>query len=146
MQDDRRAAILERLRNEGGRITRTRELVIDALLASPDHHLTAPEVVAAVRAVDPDFYESTVYRTLDRLVELGVVERVHLGPGPAVLHLPGPEEHHHLVCERCGAVLEAEGDLLDTVAERLRREHGFRLREAGLALRGTCAACAGDGG
>jgi Fur family ferric uptake transcriptional regulator len=62
--DDTLDDILDRLRRDGGRVTASRRAVIDAMLSSPSHHMTAPDVVDAVRAGHPDFHESTVYRTL----------------------------------------------------------------------------------
>ena len=115
-------------------------MVIDALARSPSHHLTAADIVAIVRAEDPEFYESTVYRTLDVLVDLGIVERVQLGPGGAVFHLPH-QPHHHLVCQSCGDVLEIPAALLDELAIRLHDEHGFRLRPSASTLVGSCARC-----
>ena len=132
--------IVERLRRSGGRMTRPRRMVIDALARGPGHHLTAADVIAAVRADDPEFYESTVYRTLDVLVELGVVERVHVGPGGAVFHLPH-EPHHHLVCQSCGDVIEIPATLLDELAAQIRDKHGFRLRPSASTLVGSCARC-----
>ena len=120
---ERTEEIVERLRRGGGRMTRPRRMVIDALVQGPGHHMTAADIVAAVRADDPEFYESTVYRTLDLLLELGIVERVQLGPGGAVFHLPH-RPHHHLVCERCGDVLEIPADL----ARRPRRPTPRRAR------------------
>lgn len=114
--------------------------MIEAMVANPSHHMTAPEIVAAVRADDPEFYESTVYRTLDRLLELDVVERVQIGPGATVFHL-SLRPHHHLVCEHCGSVTEAPADLLDAVARRVTAEHGFSLRPSASTLGGSCAAC-----
>jgi Fe2+ or Zn2+ uptake regulation protein len=133
-------AIAERLRGSGGRMTRPRRMVIEAMARSTSHHLTAADIVAAVRAEDPDFYESTVYRTLDLLVDLGIVERVQLGPGGAVFHLPH-QPHHHLVCQRCGDVLEIPAALLDELAIQLHDEHGFRLRPSASTLVGSCARC-----
>lgn len=136
------ADILERIRDEGGRVTTSRRLVIEAMVSSGSHHLTANDVVAAVRrAHDPEFHASTVYRTLDRLTELGVVDRIQMGAGPAVYHLAHPR-HHHLVCDRCGAVEEAPSDLLDGVTARLAGESGFVLRPGATTLHGLCAACA----
>jgi Fur family ferric uptake transcriptional regulator len=138
--NERADDIVERLRERGGRMTRPRRLVINALLSGPGHHMTASDIVAAVRADDPEFYESTVYRTLDRLLELGVVERVQLGPGGAVFHLPH-RPHHHLVCERCGNVIEIPAAVLDDLSTRIRAEHGFRLRPSASTLVGSCARC-----
>lgn len=141
MSDTRADDILDRLRDEGGRVTATRRIVIEAMLASPSHHLTAADVVDAVRRTDPGFHPSTVYRTLDRLTELGVVDRLQIGSGPAVHHLTH-RPHHHLLCESCGAVQEAPADLLDGVAARLAQESGFALNPATSTLHGLCARCA----
>ncbi len=141
VSDARVQEIVDRLRLDGGRVTLPRRLVIEAMVRSPSHHLTASEVVDAVRADDPEFYESTVYRTLDRLLELGIIERVRIGPGAAaVYHLPH-RPHHHLVCEGCGAVIEASAGLLDTLAKRVRTEHGFTLRPSASVLIGSCERC-----
>jgi Fur family transcriptional regulator, ferric uptake regulator len=138
--DDALDDILERLRRDGGRVTTSRRAVIDAMLTNPSHHMTAADVVDAVRGDHPDFHESTVYRTLDRLTELGVITRIQIAPGPAVFHL-SVGGHHHLVCDRCGAVTEASPDLLDAVADRLRRDHGFLLDPGATSLHGLCATC-----
>ena len=135
--------ILGRIRDDGGRVPATRRLIIEAMLAASSHHLTANDVVDAVRQIDdPDFHRSTVYRTLDRLTELGVVDRMQIGAGPAVYHL-SRLPHHHLVCDRCGTVQEAPADLLDAVVVRLAGEGGFVLNPAATPLHGLCASCAG---
>lgn len=134
--------IVALLRRDGGRLTAARKAVVRALLEADDHHLTAADVTASVRDLDPDFQESTVYRTLDRLVELGVVDHVHLGHGAAVYHLTDERHrHHHLVCSRCGRVIEASPSLLDAVARTVKREHGFVLEAGHFALGGLCAEC-----
>src|SRR5262245_2161460 len=137
----RASEIVDRLRRGGGRVTRSRRAVIDALVRGPGHHMTAAEIVDAIRADDPEFYESTVYRTLDRLLALGVIERVQLGTGGAVFHLPHVP-HHHLVCEQCGEVLEIPATLLDDLAAQIYAEHGFRLRPSASTLAGSCRRCA----
>ncbi len=140
MSDERVRTILDQLRGQGGRVTAPRRRVIEAMLASPSHHLTAAEIVSAVRANDPDFYESTVYRTLDRLVELAVIDRVQLGPGATIFHLPH-RPHHHLLCEQCGEVTEVSAELLDDLAELIHAEHQFRLHPSTSTLVGVCQRC-----
>ncbi|MCU1497467.1 MAG: fur [Acidimicrobiales bacterium] len=141
VRDARATEILERLRSGGGRITSARTLVVEVLVAGPNHHVTAPEVVDAVRAVDPAFHESTVYRTLERLEELGVVTRIEVTGGAAVYHLP-MQAHHHLLCERCGRITGGDPRLLAEVAARLLADHGFVLRPQAVTLPGRCADCA----
>src|SRR5277367_4587959 len=96
--------IVAKLRASGGRITATRRATIEVLLAGGDHrHLSAEDVAAEVRARLPDVAESTIYRTLAALEELGVVTHVHLGHGPSTFHL-ADQAHRHLVCRHCQAI------------------------------------------
>ena len=139
--DERVDEILAELRRDGGRVTATRRRVVEVIVASRDHHLTAADIVGAVRADEPEFYESTVYRTLDRLVELRLVQRVQLGPGPAVYHL-AHRPHEHLVCERCGGVTEIDAGLVDALAEQVLVTHGFHIRSAASTIAGICRSCA----
>ena len=103
--------------------------------------MTAADIAAAVQRLDPGLHRATVYRTLDLLAELGVVEHVHVAHGAAVYHLT-EERHQHLVCESCGAVLEAPVDVVDELAARIEREYGFRVRAGHFPLTGVCADCA----
>jgi Fur family transcriptional regulator, ferric uptake regulator len=140
--------ILSLLRAQGDRVTASRRAVVEALVAG-DHHVTADEIVARVAeregGGDPEAHRATVYRTLDRLGELGVVSHVHLGHGPSTFHLDhgdgGP--HHHAVCSSCGTVVEVPLDALGDLADRLRSAYGFELSPQHFALSGRCAACAG---
>ncbi|MEO6988799.1 MAG: Fur family transcriptional regulator [Aquihabitans sp.] len=141
--DDRQRVdqILGRLRASGGRVTRSRQQVVEVLVEGPGHHLTAPQVLDAVRLIDAQFHESSVYRTLDRLVEIGAVTRIDVSGGSTVYHLPA-RAHHHLVCDRCGRISGADPDLLAGVADRVRREQGFTLRDEAVTLPGLCRDCA----
>jgi len=134
------SAILARLRIDGARVTASRVAVVEELVGSPTHHLTASELLESLRVHRPGFQESTVYRTLDRLVEVGAVTRIEVDGGPAVFHLASAA-HHHVVCERCGRVVGVPASLLDAVAARLRRDHGFELRADAVTLPGRCVDC-----
>lgn len=140
MDDPRGAQILEKLQEEGGRITRTRRMILDVMLSAEDHHLTAADIVEGVRRLDPDFPESTVYRTLARLEQLGVIEP--LTPARAVTYHVAHHAHVHAVCERCGTVIEHAPDILAALAATLAAEHGFTLDVHRTTLHGTCRDCA----
>jgi len=134
------AAILERLRADGGRVTTGRRAIVRALLTGPDHHVTADDVARVVQAEHPDVHLSTIYRTLDALEHLGVVDRVNLGPGGAIYHLTD-HAHHHLVCESCGTVIEVRDELFTDLARRLDEQHGFAMPARHLAIVGRCKTC-----
>ena len=78
--------ILDLLRARGGRITTPRRAIVTALLQSGGH-ITADELTNQIQADYPDVHLSTIYRCLDTLQELGVIDHVHLGHGRAVFHL-----------------------------------------------------------
>jgi Fur family ferric uptake transcriptional regulator len=137
--------VAERLRARGERMTGPRRAVISALAAS-DGHLSAEEVVQAVAGVDASVHRASVYRSLEALSQLGVVQHVHVGHGATAYHLVmhgGP--HPHAQCRVCGAVVDLPPNVLDAVARRLERESGFEVDAEHVALSGRCAACAAAG-
>jgi Fe2+ or Zn2+ uptake regulation protein len=138
--DDRLLALFASLRDRGERLTTARRALLTALARAEDHR-TAEELAAEVRDAYPAIHRATIYRTLETLRRLGVVEHSHLGHGPAVYHL-ADDVHHHLVCEECGSVTEAASALFSGLEEGLRREYGFEMRSRHFAVTGRCAACA----
>ena len=136
---DREARILDELRARGGRITSARRALVRALVEAHGH-VTADDLAAEVQRAQPDVHRSTIYRTLDALEELGVVDHTHLGHGRAVYHLTD-DRHQHLVCESCGAVTEAPSDLFDELSRQLKRRYKFTLRPEHFAALGRCSAC-----
>lgn len=132
--------ILGLLRERGGRITTVRRAVVTALVEADDHHVTADDLAAAVQSQHPDVHRSTIYRTLEALEELGVVDHVHLGHGRAVYHLTD-DPHQHLVCEVCGAVIQVPDETFDDLAARVLEQYRFTIRPHHFAVLGRCAEC-----
>ncbi|MGH9189593.1 MAG: Fur family transcriptional regulator [Acidimicrobiales bacterium] len=131
--------ILALLRAQGGRLTATRRAIVTAIVGTRSH-VTADELAEAVRVDHPDLHLTTVYRCLDTLERLGVVDHVHLGHGRAVYHL-ADEVHQHLVCEVCEAVVEVPSAVFEELAGQLRAAYGFAIRPHHFAVVGRCAAC-----
>jgi len=133
------------LRRRRERMTGPRRAVL-SVLAQDTGHLSADEVVSAVADFDPGVHRASVYRALEALSRLGVVQHVHLGHGTTAYALAEGRPHLHGHCSSCGAVVDLPGDLLDAVADRLRDEVGFTLDPAHVALSGTCRSCADPSG
>jgi Fur family ferric uptake transcriptional regulator len=131
------------LRAAGLRVTAPRRAVCEVLADGPEDHLSAADIVerASGAGIDP----STVYRTLDTLEELGLVHHVHLGHGAGAYHVTGSARHHHLVCERCGAVVDVPLAALRSAIDAVTRPHGFVADGAHFAIVGRCASCADRG-
>lgn len=129
-----------RLRAKGLRVTPQRLVILDVLQHS-DQHLSAEEIFAVVQARFPSTDISTVYRTLETLVGLGMVQKVSLGENHD--HYEWAEvPHHHLVCVKCGGVTEVGDDVLDTVRSLLADHYRFRPARAHLEIEGVCERCA----
>jgi Fe2+ or Zn2+ uptake regulation protein len=136
--------ILAKLKDDGGRITTPRVEIVKILLTS-DEHLSADDIAEQVQAAHPSVATSTVYRTLETLEQLGIIEHVHVAHGRAHYHLAEREPHQHLACTECGAIIEAPATLLDDVAARVLRELGFELEPHHSALIGRCRDCVARG-
>lgn len=123
-------------------MTEPRRAVIEALVSVSDHP-TADDLADHVSITHPTVHKSTVYRTLDALAELGLVEHVHLGHGRAVYHLTGDTDLH-LLCEHCGAVTHIHADVLDPTRAVIEATTGFVLEPGHFALPGACVTCAAE--
>ncbi|MCW2616807.1 MAG: transcriptional repressor [Frankiales bacterium] len=127
------------LRRRGYRLTPQRQLVLEAV--GELGHATPEEIVTAVRRTASGVNISTVYRTLELLEELGLVQHTHLGHGASTYSVSTDDDHVHLVCRDCGRVEEAPpsvvGPLVATVAEA----YGFTVDVGHFAVFGRCRAC-----
>ena len=132
--------ILAALRDSGARLTTSRRATVETLVANHDRHVSAEEIVAEVRARYADVAESTVYRTLATLEELGLITHMHLDHGPATFHL-ADHRHRHLVCRRCHQVIETPADLYAGVTRKLRERYGFEVQDEHFAVTGLCREC-----
>jgi Fur family ferric uptake transcriptional regulator len=132
-------AVLAQLRERGGRITPARRFLLGVLFANR-HHRSAEELAAEVQAQAPDVNISTIYRNLEELVRLGVVDRARMGTGPAAYHLASIA-HGHLMCEKCGSMTEVPDELFDVLARRARERYGFMVDPHHFAVAGCCASC-----
>ena len=140
------ATVAELLRSRGERMTGPRRAVVTVLVTRPGH-VMAEDVVQAVAELDPTVHRASVYRTLETLTGMGVVQHVHIGHGTTAYHLvreQGP--HLHAQCLGCGTVHDLPPDLLDAVAGRLSGQHDFVLQAGHVALSGTCRSCAASSG
>jgi Fur family ferric uptake transcriptional regulator len=123
------------LRERGLRISTTRRLLLEALLAA-DGPVSA-EYAARHAGLDA----ASVHRNLDTFERIGLVRHVHLGHGPGLYALLGRGEREYLYCDRCGAVEALAPAELDPVRERINSRYGYRARFDHFAIVGTCPAC-----
>ncbi len=137
------------LREKGMKVTRQRVLVLGILYACPEKHFTAEEIYDLVRTEYPEIGLATVYRTIQALVELHLVDKLNLGDGFARYEI-GKENgngsghhHHHLICMNCGNILSFQDDLLEELEKKILDKTGFYVLDHEVKLYGYCKECGG---
>jgi Fur family transcriptional regulator, ferric uptake regulator len=128
------------LRQHGIRLTPQRRMILDAI-AQSHGHITAEDIHKHILPVYPDMNISTVYRNLERLLELRMIAATDMGGGSVTYELLAAARHHHLICHRCGATIELSDELVADLRAGILRKHGFTADIDHLALWGQCAAC-----
>lgn len=124
----------------GGRLTAPRRAIVD-LLVNARCAMDALEIFDEVRKQNPRVGLVTVYRTLDLLARLGLVERIHL-PGGCHMVLRSARGHEHVVlCTNCGRAEYFSGEDLSGWFERISEESGFQIQSHWLQLQGLCSDC-----
>jgi len=124
----------------GLRFTRQRRAVLNAV-AEASSSVSPVQVFDAARERCPELGLTTVYRTLDLLIEIGALRRVH-GPDHCEAFVPAGTAHGHtVVCSRCGQVMEFTECDMQAVVDAAARQTGFRITEHFLQLSGECPAC-----
>ena len=129
----------------GLKVTPQRQ-VLFRLLHENESHPSAEALHLAASAVMPGISLRTVYQTLNDLVAMGELQQLQLSSGSARFD-PNVDDHHHVVCDRCGAVRDVYVSGLDAISPDTSGLDGFHISTADLVFRGTCATCApGAGG
>lgn len=134
------------LREKGLKVTSQRLMVLNILTAHGDEHLTVEEIYDLAKEESPEIGLATIYRTVQVLLELHVIEKVTFDDGFARYELNGEEtgsghRHHHAICTQCGKVYSLETDLLDTLEKQVFESLGFEVTDHEVKLYGLCSAC-----
>ena len=103
--------------------------------------LSPAEIYARARRRDAHIGLVTVYRTLDILIELGLVRRIHLEDGCHGYAPVGASHGHHLICSSCNQVIEFDECGLDEMLARIARQTGFQIEQHRLEVFGRCPKC-----
>ncbi|MEW6139023.1 MAG: Fur family transcriptional regulator [Thermodesulfobacteriota bacterium] len=140
------------LKARGYRLTNAREAVLGILAdAEIGAHLSAEDIYRMMQNNRLSVGLTSIYRSLDLLVNLGIADRFDFGDGRARYELAegprGVPHHHHLVCDNCGIVIDyheftdEELRLIKRTEERLSEKYGFRITGHVIKFHGLCSAC-----
>lgn len=142
----------DRFREYGYRLTLSREAILN-VLGRTSKHLSAEEIYLKVHKIYPSSGLSTVYRTLELLVQVDLVFKFDFGDGRAryelIRNLEGQDHHHHLVCISCNRVvdytdfIEDETSSLKKTEKNLSAKYNFKIMKHLIQFQGLCDKCRG---
>lgn len=136
----------ELLKKNGLKVTTQRIAILEVLQNRPGSHLTAEEIYDCVKEMHPDIGLATVYRTVQLMSELNVIDRFRLDDGYVRYEIGTMEEekthhHHHLVCLNCQSVFAFEDDMLESLENKIQELMGFSVVDHEVKLLGYCKEC-----
>lgn len=139
-----------RFRGCGYRLTVPRQVILEVLNRT-EKHLSTEDVYLQVKKIYPNIGLTTVYRTLELLVQLGLIFKFDFGDGRARYELSegpkGTRHHHHLVCTDCGRVIDYtdfiddEIELLNQTEKGLSKKFNFKITNHLIQFYGLCDKC-----
>ena len=135
----------QRLKTRKHKMTTQRNTVLNVFVEHPGEHLSAEDVYGILRDQSLDIGLATVYRSLDLLAEVGILQKMEFGDGCSRYEVgtmtPDEHQHHHMICLKCGKVAEFQDDLLDQLEKNISQKSGFRIVDHQVKFFGYCKEC-----
>jgi len=133
----------EKLKEKGFKLTPQRKSIIDVIVANQGKHLSAEEIYELVKSTNPNIGLATIYRTMQLLDDIGVIYKNDFDDGRSRYELYQDEDHqhHHLICIKCGKVVEVEEDLLEQLEYEVEKKYNFYIINHNLKFLGYCNQC-----
>ena len=126
------------LRKAGLKVTLPRVKILEILQDPKNQHISAEDVYKLLLEIGEDIGLATVYRVLNQFDDAGILTRHHFEGGKSVFELTGGSHHDHLVCLKCGKVMEFEDDVIEAKQLEIAAQHGIKLTHHSLYLYGEC--------
>ena len=126
------------LKKAGLKVTLPRLKILEFLETSEPRHQTAEEIYKSLLNEGEEIGLATVYRVLTQFETAGLVTRHHFEGGQAVFELNEGGHHDHLVCVKCGKVVEFCDDTIESRQKEIAKKHGFEITDHSLIIYGTC--------
>lgn len=132
------------LQTGGYKLTNQRKAVLEVISQNREKHLSTDEIFGEVKKKYPNMGLSTVYRTMQLFEKIGLVQHISLDDGRMRYQMANPEEthdHHHLICEICGDVIDVQEDMLELFEEKVFLKKGFKVTNHRVTVFGICKNC-----
>ena len=131
------------IRQRNIRLTRQRRVILE-VMDNAEQHLDADQILERARRIDPAVHVVTVYRTIDLLKKLGLIDELdllHLRGDRHYYESHGPRDHIHVACLRCGKVREFESRLYEQLKQQIAQDFKMRVTVSRTEVGGYCEEC-----
>jgi len=140
--DVERAALARYLEDHNLKHTRQRNVILETFLETKGH-VSSEELHQQIRGINPNIGYTTVYRTMKLLVDAGLAQERHFDDGVARYEIE-QTHHDHLVCLKCGRIIEFNSELIESTQDQIAEKHEFHLLRHRHELYGHCSGCRED--
>lgn len=141
---------VENLRNilseKGFKITTQRSVIFEILSEYENEHLSPEEIYHIIKDTHPEIGLATIYRTLQLFEETGLVYKLNFDDGRYRYELMSHNkneihQHHHLICKKCGKIIEVKEDLMNSLEEIIEKQYNFEIKDHVVKFTGICGQC-----
>jgi len=134
------------LGEKGYKITTQRRVVYEVLAENENEHLSPEEIYELIKDKYPEMGMATIYRTLQLFEEIGLAIRLNFDDGCGRYEILSPHsldahQHHHLICDNCGKIIEVKEDLMNSLEEIIEKQYNFEIKNHMVKFTGICSDC-----
>lgn len=134
--------VKDKFKEEGYKLTTQRRAILDVIIENQEKHLSPEEIYNIVKNNYPEIGIATVYRTLQLLEKLNIIYKLNFDDGFNRYELNiSSDNHHHLICMKCGSITEVKLDLLERLEKEIEEENGFQIIDHNVKFFGYCMDC-----
>nr|WP_312575893.1 transcriptional repressor [Sedimentibacter sp.] len=136
----------DKLCEKNFKMTTQRKVVFEILTEKAEEHLSPEEIYDHIKDVYPEMGLATIYRTLQLFEEIGLVYKLNFDDGCYRYEILSPNnkevhQHHHLICKKCGKIIEVKEDLMNSLEEIIEKQYNFEIKNHMVKFTGICSQC-----
>jgi Fur family ferric uptake transcriptional regulator len=130
------------VKSKGYRITAQRKIVLDIILNDAHEHYSTEEIYKKAKNLNYNIGIATIYRNMSFLEQIGVIHRLTLNDGSMRYQVnDSNKRHYHLVCEKCGNVIDMKDNLIENLENQVYLQYGFKVTNHQIQIFGLCKKC-----
>ena len=133
--------LINHLKENGYRITTSREIICNILEKAGHEHFTADSLFQLAREHTQDIDLTTIYRTFEVLEELNIIEHSHQAHSSGIYYLKEHQTSTHIACEKCGKIEDISNNIISKVNELIIKDTGYKIEKNHFVYSGICKKC-----